>query len=119
MTDIILKHKFIAVIVLLVVIAGAWYGLSGSSSPSPDLVSTTPSSGSADQTLVETLLTLRTVSLSGTIFSDPAFESLKDFGTQIVSEPVGRPNPFAPLSSSVIQNATSTKNPQLFAPKQQ
>jgi len=70
--------------------------------------------GSVDSTLVDTLLTLRAVSLSGTIFSEPAFAALQDFGTQIVAEPVGRENPFAPISF----RATSTpRTSQLFGPQ--
>ena len=52
-----------------------------------------------DSDVVTILLQLRAVSLSGTIFSDAAFTSLKDFGSQIVPEPVGRANPFAPLTA--------------------
>lgn len=56
-----------------------------------------------DSDVVPVLLQLRAVSLSGTIFTDPAFVQLRDFGSQITPEPVGRPNPFAP-----VQSATST-----------
>jgi hypothetical protein len=68
----------------------------GSLIETQDLTQATP----ADADIVNTLLELRAVSLSGTIFSDPAFLRLKDFGSQIIPEPVGRPNPFAPLTGS-------------------
>jgi len=118
------RHKLLLIIVIAVIIAGvAWYGLSGSSAaPASDLTSsaTTASgpAGSADQTLVSTLLTLRTVQLDGTIFSDPAFTSLKDFSTQIVPEPVGRSDPFAPLQDNTPPSASSTKSAQIFTPRQ-
>jgi len=116
------EHKllFIALIVAVVITIG--YGLSQSgSSAAPQL--TTASAVSAttpgDQELVSTLLALRAVTLSGTIFSDPAFISLHDNGTTIVSEPVGRDNPFAPLQVAADTSATSTHQAQIFAPKTQ
>ena len=110
MLDFIRHNKILVVVLGLIVGAGAWYGLSGSSSPNTLLV-TEPLSGSenaAEKDLVATLLQLRSVSLEGTIFGDPSFLSLQDFGSQIVPEPVGRPNPFAPLS---ISNPTSPDSP--------
>ena len=76
----------------------AWYMLSSKPSSSTLLSSNeTAEAGATEKGLVEVLLQLRAVTLSGTILSDPAFLSLRDFGTQIVPEPIGRPNPFAPF----------------------
>ncbi|OGG47951.1 hypothetical protein A3D66_01375 [Candidatus Kaiserbacteria bacterium RIFCSPHIGHO2_02_FULL_50_9] len=47
--------------------------------------------------LVALLLQLQSIRLDPTVFNDPAFRSLRDFGQPIPDEPVGRPNPFAPL----------------------
>ena len=108
-----LQNKFVMLILGGVVIAGVvWYSFlrdRGSTAllETSDLTQTTE----ADGDIVNTLLELRSVSLSGTIFTDPAFLRLKDFGSQIVSEPVGRPNPFAPLpgaaSSAAAANAST------------
>jgi hypothetical protein len=113
------QHKLVAIILIVVVLVGAWYALSGSSTPAPALT-TTPVAGSssADQTLIATLLQLRSVKLDATIFADPAFMALQDFSTPIVPEPVGRPNPFAPLSSSAATPATSSvQSGQIFTPR--
>ncbi len=93
-------------------IIGAWYFLGGdSTAPEEGLVTesfTSPAS-KEDRDLVATLLELRTVSLSAAVFSDPVFRSLKDFGSEIISEPVGRPNPFAPLlGAASTSNATTS-----------
>lgn len=109
------QHKLSIIIVAVVLALGVWYGLSGTPTPSPTLITQSSSSG-ADQDLVSTLLALRAVKLEGTIFSDPAFVNLKDFSTQIIPEPVGRPNPFAPLSSGGSASASSTHALQLFVP---
>ncbi len=50
-----------------------------------------------EKALVESLLALRAVTLSGTVFTDPVFRSLRDFGTEILPEQVGRENPFLPI----------------------
>jgi hypothetical protein len=112
------QHKLIVILVVIVVLGVGWYALSGSPSSEPTLT-TTPVSGSspADQNLLSTLLALRAVKLDATIFSNPAFMSLKDFSTKIIPEPVGRTNPFAPLPSSASASETSTKSAQLFAPR--
>ena len=119
--DYIKQHKILTGILVVVILGAAWYEFTGSSSSAPVL--STASTGSATDTqdaqLVSTLLQLQTVTLNGTILSDPGFLSLQDFTTQVVSEPVGRPNPFAPVSpGSVVEATTSQKiQPGLFAPK--
>jgi hypothetical protein len=114
------QHKLLTGILLVIILGAVWYEFTGSS-PSPVL--STANTGNATDTeqaqLVSTLLQLQTVTLNGTILSDPGFMSLQDFTTQVVSEPVGRPNPFAPVSpGSVVEATTSQKiQPGLFAPK--
>lgn len=122
MMDYISQHKLISLVILIALIGAAWWGFTQTSAPAP-VVSTTNVGGNATDTqdaqIVQTLLQLQAVSLNGTILTDPGFLSLQDFTTQIVSEPIGRPNPFAPISATVVPVvATSTKtlNPNLFAP---
>lgn len=47
--------------------------------------------------LVITLSNLNTIRLDDSIFKDPVFLSLSDFGVQIPLQNVGRYNPFAPF----------------------
>ena len=100
---------YVAVGVLIIFVA--WWFVAPE--PSQGSLLTTESVGGtgADKGIVDTLLTLRAVSLSGSIFDDPAFASLRDFGTQITAEPVGRENPFAPIS---FKATTTVKTSQLF-----
>ena len=87
------QHKLLFIIIILVLVGTVWYGLSQSGAPAPllttETVTSTGSTG-ADKGLVGTLLSLRAVTLSGTVFSEPAFLSLQDFSTPIIPEPVGR-----------------------------
>ncbi len=49
------------------------------------------------QSLLATLGELESLDVEGGVFNDPLFRSLKDFRTNLGSEPSGRSNPFAPL----------------------
>ncbi len=110
MINFLLSHKIMLVMLAALLAVGVWFGLSSGTSPSDSLLSTETVSGNGpEQELVSTLLALRAVKLDGAIFTDPAFMSLKDFSTQIVPEPVGRPNPFAPFSSAAQAQAIPAK----------
>jgi hypothetical protein len=114
------QHFLIFLGVIIVLCAAVFYSMSSSTPAAPILSSTaptgSPSTDSSDQELVSTLLALRAVTLSGTIFQDQAFTSLIDFSTPIVAEPVGRDNPFAPLKSAT-SSPDSSRTSQLFTPK--
>ncbi|MEX0652410.1 MAG: hypothetical protein WD153_03050 [Candidatus Paceibacterota bacterium] len=55
-----------------------------------------------DNELLLLLVNLRSITLNDAIFSEPAFKTLIDFGQQLVPEPTGRQNPFAPIGSDSI-----------------
>jgi len=93
------------------IIAGAlWYGFSGTSTNAPALSTASSATGGAvneeEKDIVTTLLQLRSVTLTGTIFASPVFHGLKDFSTDITQEPVGRVDPFSPLPPSGSQTAS-------------
>lgn len=118
----LMQHKLVSVLAVLLVVAGVWYGLSASSAPAPILTTDGGTDGSVttssqDQDIVGTLLTLRAVTLKGTIFQDPAYRTLQDYSTTIVPEPVGKQNPFDPLTSPASSSASASHQAQIFAPK--
>ena len=114
--DWILRHKTISIVIVVLVAAAAWYMLSGTSSDNAVLTSETAAAAPAGaQDLVDSLLALRAVTLAGTIFSNPAFQALRDLTTPITPEPAGRANPFAPLGSDA--SAAAAKNAQPSAPR--
>ncbi len=85
-----------------------WYLFLRDTTPEPLLTTQDLTvQGSSDGDVVETLLQLRTITLAGTILSDPAFLRLVDTGTQIMPEPVGRPNPFLPITRSGTTTPTA------------
>lgn len=48
------------------------------------------------------LADLKKISLDESIFSDPIFQSLKDFSVELAPEPKGRQNPFAPIGKDIL-----------------
>ena len=102
MLDVIKKNKII-IIVLVVVIAGfAWFGLAERQPTNSLLTNESRADASvAEQEILRLLLDMRSIRLNSTIFENPAFASLRDFGRDIVPEPVGRTNPFEPVESFI------------------
>lgn len=101
MFESLMKNKMI-----LIVFGGlfigliAWYTLAGKEKPTGLLESNPVQATTAspeERAILDTLFQLRAIQLTGSIFSNPAFGALRDFRTEIVAEPIGRRNPFAPL----------------------
>lgn len=58
------------------------------------------------QELLATLANLRKIELNKSIFTDPVFISLNDFGVVIPKEPLGRRNPFLPAAGASQPNTS-------------
>lgn len=107
------KTKQILIIVLILIVAFVGYQMFFSTKDTG--TSTLSTSAVAKQTIVDgaqlysTLKNLLEVKLEGTIFSNETFKSLVDYGVTIQDQPVGRPNPFAPIGNdSSLQAAATT-----------
>ncbi|MDP6387839.1 MAG: hypothetical protein QGG63_00980 [Candidatus Pacebacteria bacterium] len=94
------KYKISILIITIAIVAGAAYTILFSEKESALLVAERPedSVSTQESDLLTLLLDLRSVKLDESVFSDPVFKSLVDFGQELVSEPVGRENPFAPIN---------------------
>lgn len=77
----------------------AYFQFFGGSSSSV-LTSSSEAPSPAGSDLLVALGNLQGIKLDNAVFQDPVFISLSDFGVDIPSQPVGRRNPFAPLSKS-------------------
>jgi hypothetical protein len=110
MIENIKKHKVLTAVAVVVLMAIGWFFVSGGSSKeAAPLLETSGLSASAsgnatvgrvDRELQDTLDKVRAIQLNNQVLSDPIFLSLNDIGQQIVPEPFGRPNPFAPIQSA-------------------
>ncbi|OHA20761.1 MAG: hypothetical protein A2849_02435 [Candidatus Taylorbacteria bacterium RIFCSPHIGHO2_01_FULL_51_15] len=99
------KKVLIGFVVLAALLVGAVFYFLNPSSPSYEggPLSSLQSS-SLDATLGRELLAvlakLKSTTLDTSLFSDPVYQSLKDFGVSIAAQPVGRRNPFAELGAA-------------------
>jgi len=114
--DFLLKHKLTAGGVVIVMAAAAWYFLGGSPESDSVLSVEAPTVPPQAQKLIQSLAVLSSVTLDGSIFSNPSFQALVDFSTPITVEPVGRVNPFLPLSASEMGSAASLPSSQSTSP---
>ena len=91
-----------AIIAAALLIFGGSASPSSSSSPAAPYLSVAPSAdANADVALGGDLLAalalLRTIQLDTSVFANPIFKSLSDWGKKIAPQPAWRRNPFAPL----------------------
>ncbi len=105
MNELLQKYKNPLIVLGVVVVAffiySAFFG-GGSSSPNV-LTSQTPQNQVAGNSeLLTLLLNLRSITLDESLFGDPAFDALIDFGQELSPEPTGRENPFSPVGSDAI-----------------
>ena len=93
------KYRNIITIGLVVIAAFIAYSIFYTPDTGSPLTQTQVNSEQAalEQELLALLFELRSIELDTTIFDDARFRSLEDFGQEIISEPVGRDNPFAPI----------------------
>ncbi|MES2203075.1 MAG: hypothetical protein V4474_02005 [Patescibacteria group bacterium] len=98
MSKLLHNTKLIGALVVILVLCGVAYFYWGSSAPASP-VAVAPTEPVASQELLTTLGSLRSIQLDPSIFSDPLFVSLSDFGVTIPPEPSGRRNPFAPVGA--------------------
>lgn len=106
------KNKILLGVFVVVTVIFLWSTLSGGGTPTPSsslLTSTTQTSRvTVDQDIVRLLLDMQVLKLDGSVFNTPAFVLLRDFGREIVPEPIGRQNPFAPVTTSPAVNANTS-----------
>lgn len=93
------KRVVVGGAVALAIILAFLFYLMGNRTPQSAVtrIETSPLEGALGKELLATLSRLKSTTLDTSIFTDPVFESLKDFGVEIASQPVGRRNPFAPF----------------------
>ncbi len=82
---------------VVVILAAFLYFMFSSDSPEEGAVVAQEENNNVSRELVITLSNLNTIRLDASIFDDPVFLSLSDFGVQIPLQNVGRRNPFAPF----------------------
>lgn len=112
----LLKKNMVVVGVLAAAVAALFYFYS-SSGGGATLTSSAETSSPVSQEILATLGNLRTIRLDNSLFADPLFVSLSDFGVSIPPAAAGRRNPFAPVgqngpASTPVATTTGTTTRQ-------
>ena len=97
MTQFIKDNKLLTFGGVVIILAALVYFMFFSDPSQEATVVTEDATSSVSRELVLTLSNLNIIRLDDSIFTDPVFLSLSDFGVQIPLQNVGRRNPFAPL----------------------
>ncbi len=122
--DFIKDNKIMLAVVVLAVLAVGYYMMSGSATGSGAALTSTDDASIGSQPMLVMLSSLQSIRLDNTIFTDPTFVALTDFGVVIAPEPLGRHNPFvfvgqsgATASSSKALNSIPLKLPSTSTTK--
>lgn len=93
------KYKNIIIAVAIIAAGFVAYTFFFTGEPEPVLSTTGTGGGQTvvEQELISLLLELRTITLDTRLLDDPRFQSLRDFNQELIPEPTGRQNPFAPI----------------------
>lgn len=98
------------VIIFLVIVGGLFfayqYFFSAPQESALNVTNVQAAGSEADQELIALLLELKGIRLDNAIFSDTTFQSLTDFSKELVAEPIGRINPFAPIEGTTQGKTT-------------
>lgn len=94
------KNKVLLIALVIVAVVGFYFFTRGEEAPLTTTV-VGGGSGTIGQELIIELNRLKALrSIKRDIFLDNAFISLEDFTQEVVAQPVGRDNPFAPIGSN-------------------
>ena len=115
------KKNIILAIVIIVLLGGvAWYFMQGSrdnTNSNSSLVSENKSSSvvvtDEGAKILNTLNKVKSITLNIGFLSSAAYSSLKESNVEILTQTIGRENPFAPVSFDgkvIATKATTTKN---------
>ena len=96
------KYRIVILVIIVLILAFFVVRMfTGKSKNSNDVLTstnnTTQVSNIIGQQFVNQLITLKSVTLDTSLFSDPRFRTLQDSSQPIPDQPYGRPNPFAPI----------------------
>jgi len=121
------KYKNIIIVGVIIALALIAYSFLKPDPTAESLLATTQRADSAQvlgDEITSAISQINSLKLDRSVFDDPIVKKLIDHSKPIISEPVGRQNPFAPIGSSdkissvnsatsTIKIATSTPNTQV------
>ena len=101
------KYKKWIIIAAVIIASFILYTILSPKGGNDELLNSTVSKTSAEIVGVEIISALNQIEslkLDRSIFDNPVYQSLKDRSQEIPPEPVGKPNPFSPIGSSLPED---------------
>ncbi len=95
----ILRYQTVFIFIAIVALLYAGYTYMTAAPEEDVLTQTIVAEEGPDQDLIALLFELKAIRLDSALFEESTYQSLVDFGRELVPEQVGRNNPFAPLGS--------------------
>lgn len=103
-----LLKKNLVVVGIIIAALGVLYYFYSSGDSGALLTNSAEQESPVSQEILAALGNLRTIKLDNSIFADPLFLSLSDFGVTIPPVAAGRRNPFAPVGTGGAPAASSS-----------
>jgi len=95
-----MKKSTLIILIALVIIAGVYFYISGSSAPAEDSLLALETNSEIDATasrVLSLLNQIRSLQIDPNLFQGAAYKTLRDYSVSIPAQGVGRLNPFAPI----------------------
>jgi|ETN02SMinimDraft_4_1059925.scaffolds.fasta_scaffold133804_2 hypothetical protein len=103
------RYKVIIISIVIIILAIFLYQkfvLDKKEDASINIVAVGGDVNGVGQEMIRLLYELNRIKFDTSIFEDPLFNSLVDHSLEVVAEPLGRPDPFAPIGSEVNTETT-------------
>ncbi len=101
--QIIKENKKIIIIILFVLgFLYIYMSSSGDSTTSTTTITVT-NVDTGEREMLELLTNMKSIRLDSSLFKDATYINLQDFSREVIPEPIGREDPFAPLENTSVQ----------------
>jgi hypothetical protein len=101
------KSTIVVIIIVIILVIAYFYYEGGSSSGSGSLLVSQGGDQSIGSDELNLLSQIQSLKIDTSIFKDPGYQALVDYSVAIPTEPVGRPNPFAPFTGEAVSSGTA------------
>jgi hypothetical protein len=93
-----------ATVIIIIIGLGFLVFYSSSKSPEEDITTTITlaNTDTGEREMLELFTDMKTIRLDSRIFENDTYVNLQDFSRDIIAEPVGRQDPFAPLENTSV-----------------
>ncbi len=112
MINIIKQNRILFIILAVIIMLFIAYGFSDKTTSSVLIQKQAATdSSSIEQEILQLLMDVQSIKLDGSVFQDPTFNQLRDFGRKVIQEPTGKINPFLPDDITDITDITTVDTP--------